>query len=61
MLTIGQLAGFFIEALGLRVANRRIERRDDAENAHAVSGRGEVDRLQRIVDGLKIGRLVAGF
>src|SRR5215469_7237927 len=57
----GKLAGFFIETLGLGIADRRIERWYDAENAYAVAGGFEIDRAQCVVDGLKVGRVVAGL
>jgi hypothetical protein len=52
---------FRVEALGLHIADRRVQRREDAEDAHAVSGVVESDGLQPAVDDLEVGGFVARF
>src|SRR5580658_6809966 len=56
-----ELGGFFIEALGLCVADGSIERWHDAKDSNHVSSFFQVHGLQGVADGVKIGRLVTGF
>src|SRR5580692_2982913 len=56
-----KLPRFFVESLGLGVANRGVKRRHDAENSYPFAGSRQVHRLQRVVDGLKIRGLVSGL
>ena len=57
----GELGGFFIEALGLGVANRRIERRNDADNPNMLAGVGESHGLQCVIHQRKVGSRIAGL
>ena len=61
MSTPGQLGRFFVEALGLRIAYRRVERRHHAENAHIAPCIARVTGFQTIVDQREIGGRVARF
>ena len=42
-LHVGQLAGFFIEPLGLRIAHRSVERGHYAENPNTASRSCQID------------------
>ena len=57
----GQLGCFFVETLGLRIANRRVERRHYAEDPDVVAGSRQIHGLQPVVHRVEIGRLVAGL
>ena len=51
---IGQLGGFVFEALGLRIANGRIERGNDAEDTDAVARFSPVNFFEIGIDRFKI-------
>ena len=57
----GKVGDLFVELLGLRIADGRVERRNDADDADLVAGVLQGHGLQPVVDHVEIGGRVAGL